>query len=303
MRVATSVIEQNVTEEARGRVASDTLIITVQYGNFADTAALVASLARADDIAGCELAVVDNGNTGLSRADLESLASSAPFSVHVLRPERNLYYWGGAAYALELLGKTRDRHYRWIIVCNNDVVIEDPSFFRRLRSLDGTRYPIIAPSVISVDTGTDQNPLLAAPAGALKRLKWRIYDVDYRIAKSMLWTHGVVKTLTRPIARALPSKSFQSTEKKIYASHGAFVILSADFFERGGSLDTTIPIFAEELSLAATAERLQMPIWYRPELRVLHRAHSTTGSRLTPAKYDLERRARRHYYKLVARSG
>ena len=294
---------QNATEEILDHVAPDILIITVQYGNFADTAALVASLSSADDVAGCEMAVVDNGAKNGGRGDLEALARSAPFPIHVLQPEGNLYYWGGAAHALELLSKANDRPYCWVILCNNDVVIEDRSFFRRLRSLDGSRYPIVAPSVISVETGRDQNPLLAAPAGALKRLKWRIYDVDYRIAKWMLWTHGILKRLTHPVALAFPSKPLQQTEEKIYAPHGAFVILSAAFFERGGKLDTTIPMFAEELSLAATAERLQMPVWHRPELRVLHNAHSTTGPLLTAAKYDLERRARRHYYKLIAGSG
>lgn len=290
-----------MTAQRSVEVGPDILIVTAQYGNFADTAALVDSLSGAEDISGCEMVIVNNGPVD-RHGELERLARSAPFPIHVLEPGRNLYYWGGAAYALDSFSAAHGHQYNWVIICNNDVLIQDRSFFRQLRSLDGYRYPIIAPSVISAETRKDQNPLLAAPAGALKRLKWRIYDADYRVAKSMLWTYGVLKTLTRPFARPVRSSATPPIEAKIYAPHGAFVILSASFFARGGKLDTAIPMFAEELSLAAIAAKLQMPVWHRRDLRVLHKGHSTTGSALTAAKYDLERRARRHYYNLVARS-
>ncbi|MGI9043681.1 MAG: glycosyltransferase family 2 protein [Gemmatimonadaceae bacterium] len=85
------------------------------------------------------------------------------------------------------------------------------------------------------------------------------------------------------------------------APHCACVILSAAFFERGGSLDTSIPMFAEELTLAAEAVRLRLPVRYVPTLGVLHREHSTTGAHLTREKYEMERAARRLYYSITAR--
>jgi hypothetical protein len=68
----------------------------------------------------------------------------------------------------------------------------------------------------------------------------------------------------------------------------------------GGRLDTTIAMYAEELSLAATADRLQLPVWHRTELEVIHRAHSTLGAGMTREKYEMEREARRHYFSLPA---
>jgi hypothetical protein len=47
------------------------------------------------------------------------------------------------------------------------------------------------------------------------------------------------------------------------------------------------------------AEKLGMPVWYFPELRISHREHSTTGHSLTRSKYEMERMARHRYYELV----
>ena len=74
------------------------------------------------------------------------------------------------------------------------------------------------------------------------------------------------------------------------------MIFSSAFFEKGGVLDTAVPLFAEELTVAALAKKLGIPIWYCPELRIAHREHSTTGKSLTRAKYEMERLARRRFY-------
>jgi hypothetical protein len=78
---------------------------------------------------------------------LESIRKRAPFPVQIIRPEKNLLYWGGAAHALELVSKANDRRFKWTIICNNDVLVKDPDFFARLRRLDVTRYPVVAPVI------------------------------------------------------------------------------------------------------------------------------------------------------------
>jgi hypothetical protein len=95
------------------------------------------------------------------------------------------------------------------------------------------------------------------------------------------------------------SANRRSGEERIYAPHGSFVALSSAFFERRGSLDTSLPLYAEELSLAATAERLRLPVWHRRDLEVLHRSHSTLGAGITREKYQMERAARSYYYRLA----
>jgi GT2 family glycosyltransferase len=273
-------------------------LITVQYNNPHDTVRLMDSLASIDDLSDCRVHVVDNSTTTELRANAALFEKRAPVSVEVLLPPRNLYYWGAAAYAIEKLETSESGIPDWVIVCNNDLTIEDPLFLRKIRSLDPQKFPIVAPRIIS-STRTEQNPLLDSPPTVLKRLKWRVYDLHFAIARAMLSAH---KILLR--TRSTPALQPSTIEypRRIYAPHGAFVIFSREFFARGGSLDTTVPMFAEELTIAVTAVSLGLPVWYYPDLVVFHREHSTTGRDLTRRKYEMERMARRRYYSLLEKS-
>jgi GT2 family glycosyltransferase len=274
--------------------SAEIAVVTVQFGNPDDTAALVSSLASLDGVEHIELMVVDNAKQDTRNA---GLPSAVPFAVRYLAPAANLYYWGGAAFALDAIRADRASFPRWVVICNNDIVIPDPGFVNRLVSLDPEAYPIIAPEIISHATGKRQNPLLASPPTFRQRLKWRVYDLGFPIATAMLRVHRLFFNMVP----ARGNTRHDQRERDIYAPHGACVILSSAFFERGGSLDTSVPMFAEELTLAATAARLGMAVRYVPSLRVVHREHSTTGPHLTREKYRMERSARRRYYSIVAR--
>jgi GT2 family glycosyltransferase len=272
---------------------TDIVIITVQYGNFDDTERLAKSIAALDGSEEVELVVVDNSSSDEGLARLGGLAGSVNYPLRILSPARNLYYWGGAALALQDLANRNGTTPRWVVICNNDITLPDHRFLARLGDLDPARLPVVAPRIVSASTGKQQNPLLDSRPRGLKRLKWRIYDVDYRLANLMLRTHAFLSRLSRP-----DDPSRQDTERDIYAAHGACVILSSAFFSKGGTLDTTVPLFAEELTLAVTAECLGLKIRYVPQLEVIHREHSTTGAALTREKYEMERAARRRYYEL-----
>lgn len=272
-------------------ITRDIAIITVQYRNPADTAAFVRSLSALDDASTCELVVVDN-----APADAEAvspmMSEALPFAVHVIPAPTNLYYWGGAMHAIAGIRRATGSLPRWLIVCNNDIEFADSQFLKRLASWDPEQYPIIAPRILSLFTNRDQNPLLRSAPGILKRLKWRVYDSSYTVARLMLALHRPISRL-RNTARATATSEGPT---QIYAPHGACVILSSVFFERGGSLDTSVPMFAEELTIAETARELGLPVWHVPDLGVVHREHSTTGARLTRSKYQMETMARRRYY-------
>ncbi len=274
----------------------DVLFVTAQYGNVDDTASLVASLATLEGPPGISLIVVDNSREDC-RAQVAALAGPAPFPVQCLRPGSNLYYWGAAAFAIEPFLRNPASIPRWVVICNNDIVIPDAEFLRRLVSLEPDAYPIIAPEIVSQTTGKRQNPFLEVAPTRRQRLKWGVYDIAFPVATGMLRIHDILKALLPRVERDAHWQS--SVARDIYAPHGSCVILSSTFFARGGSFDTAVPMFAEELTLAAEAARLGLAVRYVPSLQVIHREHSTTGAHLTREKYEMERAARRHYYSRV----
>lgn len=262
-------------------------VVTVQYGNFSDTAELASSLEKLGASHDIELTVVDNASDADSSASLDALAARMPFRMRRLDPGGNVYYWGGADFALRSLDHSGAA---WVMICNNDITV-DPSFAAQLGELDASQLGIVAPSITSSVTGREQNPLLEQPPGWKQRLKWRIYDLHFLVASAMLSVHSALS--------APPTAAGPRERRMIYAPHGACVLLSRAFFDAGGSLDTTVPLFAEELTLARDARALQMPIVFEPSLRVTHREHSTTGAKLTREKFEMQRMARRHYYSIA----
>lgn len=273
------------------------LIVTVQYRNCSDTARFAQSINRLHGSREVELVVVDNAADDQSTGQLEELAASVGFPLHILKPDSNLYYWGGAAHALNQFRAERNALPTWAMISNNDIEVRDRDFLGRLFALDPKDYPIVAPDILSSTTGRHQNPLLESRPTFLKRVIWKVYDLNFHLAQTML---GVRSILNRRGPRNAPEAGTSGGARPIYAAHGAGVILSSAFFAKGGMLDTTVPMFAEELTLALEAERLGLAIRYVPELRIVHREHSTTGDHLTKEKYEMERAARRRYFLAVS---
>lgn len=270
-------------------------IITVQYNNFPDTIQLAKSLGRLDDASQCELIVVDNA-PGIPAQEAElQLAALTTSRVKVLTSGANLFYWGGANYAIDSLYRSKNVWPQWIIICNNDVTFDSSDFIRILESLDATTHPIVAPTIVSDMTGKDQNPLLSTTPRRMTRLKWQALDSGYWIAQMLLGAQRAAKKLAASFVTTKPLSTHRAATR-IHAPHGACVILSSAFFSRGGSLDTRLRLFGEELTIALTARKLGLPVWHIPELKVVHREHSTTGSELTREKYEMERQARRRYF-------
>lgn len=269
--------------------------ITVQYNNPRDTEIFVRSFDDLADKADCRIIIVDNSTAGQDRTSAAEFERVASVPLKVLFPPDNLYYWGAAKFALETEAPSPAEMPDWVVICNNDVTLDDPLFLRKLRALDRSKFPIVAPRILAT-SGEDQNPLLEVPPGPLTRLKWRIYDANYRAARTLLAIHRTYLTIATQRGRPAPA---ETVSRIVYAPHGACLILSSEFFRRGGELDTAVPMFAEELTIAAMATRLSLPVWYHPNLHVSHREHSTTGRELTRPKYEMERVARRRYYQLL----
>ena len=73
------------------------------------------------------------------------------------------------------------------------------------------------------------------------------------------------------------------------------MIFSREYFRLGGKLDRSFRMYGEEITTAEIAKRIGAAVYYCPDLRVSHREHATTGTRLTRAKYRMEREAYRHF--------
>jgi GT2 family glycosyltransferase len=82
------------------------------------------------------------------------------------------------------------------------------------------------------------------------------------------------------------------SERNIYSGHGSFIILTDEYFKKGGFIDGRLFLYGEEEFITALAIRNNMNIRFIPSLEVFHDEHKTIGSvMLTPKIYNFQKRA------------
>ncbi len=267
--------------------------ITVNYKDTYYTRQFVDSLIKLDGFSECQVVVVDNKSSDKTQTELEKLKNKYPDNVSIFYASDNLYYWGGAAFAINKLYSNKSNMPDWLIVCNNDILVEQQDFLIRLCSLDYREYGVIAPAIISLASGKDQNPFRINTLSRKEQLRWKLFFTHYYVAKLML--------LCRDLFISLKLKSRHKknsfSEQKIYAPHGSFVIFSKFFFEKGGYLDSNFELYGEENTTAEIAKKIGLSVYYYPSLNVLHHEHTSIGKEFTKQRYYKERKSYKYFCK------
>ena len=269
---------------------NDILVITVNYKDTNVTENFVHSLENLDASNKVELVVVDSASTPKTKENLQSLLHSSTLKTQLIVSASNTFYWGGVALALDTLDLNYANGPSWIIVCNNDILFTQQDFLERLIALDPDKYPVIGPTIYSSVTGKNLNPYMDQPIRRLEKIYLSLFYINYVTARimqiSLKWLKKLLATLKRPS----PSKI-----KKIYAPHGSFVIFSNQYFKRGGWIDSNYEMYGEEVTTAEIAKKNKIPIFFVPDLKVLHVIHSSTTSHSWKREFNYAKTAYLYY--------
>lgn len=265
------------------------LIITVNFQHAECTLQFLASASRLEDFNRCHLVIVDN-NSGDDSSEKIKRAIAEFDNVRLAISASNRGYFGAAKWAL---GEYRAQQGLpdWIIVCNNDIVFNDPQFLHRLLAHDPQTVGVLAPSIRSGLTGSDSNPMIQSRPGRARRLRYRLLLSNYYVAWLVQWLAPAVR---RRRKRLRTAKARDSQPARIYAAHGSFLIFSREFFDAGGYLDDGCFLYGEEITVAETCRRLRLPIIHDPELNVSHEDSQTLGRVLTRSSYKLQKAGLRY---------
>ena len=266
------------------------LIITVNYKDTNVTENFVHSLGNLDASDKVKLVVVDSASTPKTKENLQSFLHSSTLKTQLIVSASNTFYWGGVALALDTLDLNYANGPSWIIVCNNDILFTQQDFLEQLIALDPDKYPVIGPTIYSSVTGKNLNPYMDQPIRRLEKIYLSLFYINYVTARimqiSLKWLKKLLATLKRPS----PSKI-----KKIYAPHGSFVIFSNQYFKRGGWIDSNYEMYGEEVTTAEIAKKNKIPIFFVPDLKVLHVIHSSTTSHSWKREFNYAKTAYLYY--------
>jgi GT2 family glycosyltransferase len=233
----------------------------------------VCALARPDDW-DLQIALSDNSSSWPTGEQL-------PAGVTVYAPGGNVGYLSGCAAALRKWSGDHGRMPEWVAVLNTDLELA-PDFFSRLLQLDlQSDCAIIAPDV-RLESGLRQNPYLRVRPSR-RQMYVDLITYGSRTLSALHDRLYAVKAKARRALHRRPSGEVDTTRipnegpTQIYAPHGSAMFIRRGFFELGGVLEYRGFMYGEEMHVAEQARNIGLTVRYEPSLRVLHKAHATTG--------------------------
>jgi GT2 family glycosyltransferase len=266
---------------------SDILIITVNYKGADATERFLKSASELDGWDEPHLIVVENGSQDGSAEKLRPLIGEFA-NVELLESEGNRGYFGAAQWALQQY-LARAQKPDWVVICNNDIVFDDPQFLAKLRQRDTACAQVIAPAIIARPTGIDCNPFMRTRPSRFKLLRCQFWQSNYYLMWFKQWLSPYVRTARHRLNFWRPM-SLAATRTDVYAPHGAFLIFSQSYFEAGGYIDDGFFLYAEEFSVAEICRQLQLRVVHDPGLQVWHNAHQVTGRMCNRTTFEYGRR-------------
>jgi glycosyltransferase involved in cell wall biosynthesis len=250
---------------------SNVAFIAVNYNSARSVALLLEDL-LAQDTSGCTLTIVIVDNSP-SESELSTVRETygGVSGIRFERMSQNLGYFGAAYAAFNSIFKARLPD--WTIVSNADIRLQQPGFFKLIAALP-PEMGIVAPRIISGQTGLDQNPFLRRRPSRSRMLLNRIIPRVGLLA----WLLEVQCVVKRRIRSKFALKRIDSERiaRKIYAPHGAFIVFGSRYFQAGGSLNVGAFLFAEEKYVGETCRRIGIEVTYAPWLEVKHEEHIST---------------------------
>lgn len=274
------------------RSQSSALLITVNYKGEQSTLGLLASLSRLNGFSSLDVIVVDNGSGEENLSQIRAAVAPLP-NVQLLVSATNRGYFGAAKFAYDhYLGQGHELP-DWTIVCNHDVIIDDPDFLLKLSSEDWRSIGVLAPRVRLAETGADQNPFMQNPPDWWRRFTMRFYSSCYPLGLLWDWLSRQKRSLRKVFSSSVRPPGLP---QQIYAAHGSFLIFGRSYFMAGGIFDDTLFLFGEEIAVAETCRKLGLKVLYAPGLQVLHDEHSSVGPGMSRAAYGHHRQSVRHLF-------
>lgn len=258
------------------------LIITVNFRQDKCTRRFLTSAAKLDGFAQAHFLIVDNNSNDDSLSVLRS-ASTEFANVELLESRQNEGYFGAARWALHHYLESHDTP-DWVVVCNNDIVFDDPRFLSQLLKRSRNAAGIFAPAITSGVTGLDENPSIRRRPSSFRMLRYRLWLSSYHLMWFKQWVSPFLRKIRyRFRTRITPANG---TCSAIYAPSGALLIFSRRFFEFGGFIDDGAFLYAEEFRVAEMCRQLRLSVIHDPGLRVWHEGSQSTGRMLTRVAFQ-----------------
>ena len=237
--------------------------IVLNWCKEADTAACLESLA-ASRYDALDVLLVDNGSPDGSGGRLHTRFPAVDY----LQTGVNLGYAGGNNRGMQ---RALDGNADYLLVLNNDTVVDPDCVARLVRASEATGAPVVAPLIVYFD----EPDRVWYGGGTFLRMR--------ALGKHLLENERIDPTQTRT------TTSFVC---------GCCFLIRVDVARRIGGFDESFFAYVEDVELSVRLLKAGVEMLYEPSARVLHRVTpNEVGSPFQIRQRDRNRRrlVRRHY--------
>jgi GT2 family glycosyltransferase len=247
------------------------LFLLINYFNDEETCLFITKQLLHQSVRDLNILIVDNGSK--DRAKLESFAAMHP-EITLAGHGNNLGYIGGACYGLKKFLEAGNAIPELVILSNTDIEFADDHFVANLCSItEKVDFDILGPDIFSDMLHHHQNPLMDKRI-SIRKLRMLTF------LSSSAWLHYLFLIyyycrhhLMRRFRKQRQSSLYPHS---VYGIHGAFMIFRNTFFSKGGSFDSPLNLFGEEIFISEMALEKNMNVVFEPSLKIIHHEHSTT---------------------------
>lgn len=244
--------------------------VVLHYETLHDTEACLRSIVNYFGQGEIHVAVVDNASKS-GKLRLIEEAFAAYDNITFLYSESNLGFAKGNnlgfAYA------KREWQPDLILLCNNDLVFDQPDFVARLTAAyEAEPFDVAGPRIISLIDGMNQNPTIR-PVSSKKEVGTRLWKLRVLYLLSFFHLDVLVKKYV-----SKPVTEYHYEEGADFQLHGACLILGKRFIERYDGLYDGTFMYGEEDILRFQVDRDGLCMKYLDDLEVRHKEGSSTAS-------------------------
>lgn len=239
--------------------------IAVNFNNSSFTVEFINSIKRLGlNKQNYKIIIVDNSSEKNDFSRLETACNDS--SIKLIRNDSNIGYFK----ALNIgLAHVKIEKSSFCIIANNDLTFDN----KFIENLEGLSFDddvlAIAPNVITPN-GIHQNPHCAGRVSKVRKAIYRVYFINYYIAKAMYKLALVTGTVnTKKDNRDWKKEQF------IYMGIGACYILTHNFFKYYSKLDDRVFLWGEEALLANQLVSVNGKMLYTPKIIVFHNENTS----------------------------
>jgi GT2 family glycosyltransferase len=247
------------------------LVISVNYNNSKLTNQMLLSIRDSET----DVIVVDNNSS--DKEDLHDIGR-----VRFKFLNKNIGYFPAINEGLKEFDISK---YKYVIICNNDLVF-NKDFFDKLKSAKyENNYYAICPRILDLDN-TDQNPMLDKKISHIKIYFYDLYYKNYNIGQFLYKIWQKFKKKTRDV---------NLTSRHIFMGYGAIYILTKNFFQENKLLESPPFLMFEETFLAYQIYKTGGIEYFDSNLTVYHQDHSTCSKIPRRQLYDIYKTSYKYF--------